>query len=159
MSKQYKIRVRGSSSPIMSFGETPVEAFEHVMVGYTVQSVTADRAHTKADVCIELVGGSRQSVNYYRMIKKAESKNPKRTNNAIKGFKLKAGDRGEFDVVASADYASIGVDIEFTPTDKKKQKGTLPRVLFECPKDGKLRILIWDDPNDKNYSKRIEFDV
>ena len=60
----------------------------------------------------------------------------------------------DIDIGFDADYP--GVDIEVIPEDETDDNPlTRPRVLVEKPKDGKLRALIWDDPNSEDYTKEI----
>lgn len=48
-----------------------------------------------------------------------------------------------------------GIDIEYVTNDES-QELSQPRVLIECPKETNiLRCLIWDDPNNEDYSEEI----
>lgn len=55
----------------------------------------------------------------------------------------------------SYDPDYTGIDVEFQPDNEEIY--TFPRVLMECPKDGELRALIWDDPQSEDYTKEIKF--
>lgn len=66
-------------------------------------------------------------------------------------------EEGYFDLVKYIDEDYPGIDIEFIPN--KMYNGTYPRVLFEFPKSGKLRVCIWGDRNEEDYSHCFEFDV
>lgn len=52
-----------------------------------------------------------------------------------------------------------GVDVEFVPNKPQEDALSFPRVLFEKPKDDNLRVLIWANPNDEDYSDEIEFGI
>lgn len=62
-------------------------------------------------------------------------------------------------LVATASYDENypGIDIEFVADDDKGEQLSRPRVLFEKPVDGKLRALVWEDPDDEDYTKEITF--
>lgn len=66
--------------------------------------------------------------------------------------------KGRFDVVQSRDDKYPGIDVEFIPDDKN-YSGTCPRIVFEYPEDGKLRLLIWGDKNQEDYTEQIIFDI
>lgn len=65
-------------------------------------------------------------------------------------------DDGVFDVIAKGgprdDYP--GVDVEFIRPDFN---GTNPRVLFELTPENELRCLIWANPDQEDYSRKISF--
>ncbi len=65
---------------------------------------------------------------------------------------------GYIRVNPSEDPNYPGVDIEFVPNDYDGTT-TNPRVLFEQPKDSKLkcRALIWEDKNNEDFTKEIEW--
>jgi hypothetical protein len=50
-----------------------------------------------------------------------------------------------------------GIDIEFVADDDKGEQLSRPRILFEKPVDGELRVLVWEDPNNEDYTKEITF--
>lgn len=58
-------------------------------------------------------------------------------------------------VTGDKDYP--GIDVEFV-SDKDSDEGiSRPRVLFEKPKGGKLRVLVWDDKDNEDFTKEIVF--
>lgn len=70
-------------------------------------------------------------------------------------FELKI-EGGYFRVDKSQDPEYPGIDVEFVPD---KHNGlSMPRILFEKPRDGKLRALIWNDPEQEDYTEEIEFE-
>lgn len=50
-----------------------------------------------------------------------------------------------------------GIDVEFVADNDTGEDLSRPRVLFEKPKDGELRVLVWDDKNNEDYTKEITF--
>ena len=52
-----------------------------------------------------------------------------------------------------------GIDIEFVADKADENSLSRPRVLFEYPKDGKLRLLIWSDKNNEDYTQEIIFNI
>ena len=60
---------------------------------------------------------------------------------------------GQFKVKMNDDWEYPDVDVEFQPA--KKQNGTNPRVVFEYPENGELKILIWADRNKEEPSHEI----
>ena len=59
--------------------------------------------------------------------------------------------------VISPDNTYPGIDIELQPENLPEDyEGTLPRVLFE-EVDGELRVLVWANPYDEDYSCKITF--
>lgn len=57
----------------------------------------------------------------------------------------------------SYDVNYPGIDIEFVADDDKGEQLSRPRVLFEKPVDDELRALIWEDPDDEDYTREITF--
>lgn len=52
-----------------------------------------------------------------------------------------------------------GIDVEFVP-DGYNGEVTNPRILFEYVHEADiLRVLIWDDPDDEDYTREIEFSI
>ncbi len=66
----------------------------------------------------------------------------------VKGGVLKATE--------SQDVQYPGIDIEFIP-NKRKNTISNPRVLMEKPLGEELRVLIWTDKNNEDYTREIEF--
>ena len=52
-----------------------------------------------------------------------------------------------------------GIDIEFVADNENENVLSRPRIVFEYPTDGKLRVLIWDDKDNEDYTKEIVFDI
>lgn len=66
--KMYMLRVRGKKGCKRLAGETPTEAFATVYPNHELVAVSKEKCD-KADISIELVGGTRKSINYYMVIK------------------------------------------------------------------------------------------
>lgn len=66
---------------------------------------------------------------------------------------------GELIATKSSDPEYPGVDIEFVADNDNGDNLSRPRVLFEFPKDGKLRVLVWADKDSEDYTHEIEFDI
>lgn len=60
-------------------------------------------------------------------------------------------DKGHFEIATnhSSDYP--GVDVEFI-SNKDNENIIRPRVLFEYPENGTLRILIWSNKDSEDYT-------
>lgn len=58
-------------------------------------------------------------------------------------------------IIDDADYP--GIDVEFVSDNDMGEDLSRPRVLFEKPKDGELRVLIWNDKDNEDYTKEITF--
>ena len=50
-----------------------------------------------------------------------------------------------------------GIDIEFIADSEPDDSVSRPRVLFEKPIDGRLRVLIWNNPKNEDYEEEIVF--
>lgn len=72
------------------------------------------------------------------------------------GLKVKGG---ELIATKSCDPDYPGIDIEFIQDNDNGSDLSRPRVLFELPNDGKLRVLVWADKNSEDYTHEIEFDI
>ena len=48
-----------------------------------------------------------------------------------------------------------GIDIEYVADDDIGEQLSRPRVLVELPYDDTLRALIWNNPNDEDYTEEI----
>jgi hypothetical protein len=59
----------------------------------------------------------------------------------------------------SGDIDYPGIDVEFIADNEDENALSNPRILFEYPTDGKLRVLIWDDKNNEDYTREIIFDI
>ena len=58
-------------------------------------------------------------------------------------------------VTGDSDYP--GIDVEFVADNDKGEDLSRPRVLFEKPKDGELRVLVWNDKDNEDYTEEITF--
>lgn len=67
-------------------------------------------------------------------------------------------EKGYFDVVEGLDPSYRGIDVEFIPKNESETAVTNPRIVFEVTPEGKLRLLIWKDPNNEDYTQEIIFD-
>lgn len=63
---------------------------------------------------------------------------------------------GNLDVRVSSDDNYPGVDIEFVSYNDTGANPSRPRVVVEYPKDDNLRVLIWNNPEDEDYTHCIE---
>lgn len=64
-------------------------------------------------------------------------------------------------IIANAilDYNYPGINVEFVP-DGYDGESTNPRVLFEYVHEADiLRVLIWNDPDNEDYTREIEFSI
>ena len=59
----------------------------------------------------------------------------------------------------SGDIDYPGIDIEFVANNEDENIVSRPRILFEYSTDGKLRVLIWDDKDNEDYTREIVFDI
>lgn len=61
----------------------------------------------------------------------------------------------------SGDIDYPGIDIEFIADNEDENAISRPRILFEYPayEDVKLRVLIWDDKDNEDYTREIVFDI
>ena len=67
---------------------------------------------------------------------------------------------GELVATKTFDPEYPGIDIEFiSDSDKGSSALSRPRVLFECTKEGKLRVLVWADEDNEDYTPKVEFDI
>lgn len=73
---------------------------------------------------------------------------------------IEVRDKGKFEVVQNRDEEYPGVDVEFVPRELAGQAhGTLPRIVFEYPENGELKLHIWGNPDSEDPSKTIIFDL
>lgn len=64
---------------------------------------------------------------------------------------------GYFEVVKSLDSDYPGVDIEFFSDNEDESTLSRPRILFEKPKNGDLRALVWNDSSKEDFEVEIGF--
>lgn len=62
---------------------------------------------------------------------------------------------GHLVATISADPNYPGVDIEYVSDKDNGENLSRPRVLVEWPNAGVLRALIWNDPNNEDYTEDI----
>ena len=55
----------------------------------------------------------------------------------------------------SQDPEYPGIDVEYIADDDNGQMMSRPRVLVEYPVNDCLRVLIWNNPNNENYTEDI----
>lgn len=63
---------------------------------------------------------------------------------------------GRLVATKTGDISYPGIDVEFIP-DNQKETLSRPRVLFEKPKGEALRVLIWEDEDNEDFTKQIKF--
>lgn len=68
-------------------------------------------------------------------------------------------DKGYFSIDECQDSDYPGVDIEFVANNDTGENMSRPRVLFEFPKDGELRVLVWTDKDSEDYTNEITFKI
>lgn len=128
-------------------GENPTEAFEKAVAGKTIIPANMTQANVKG----ELLNGTRKSVNYYQAVDKGKG------GAGISTVDVKG--KGYFEIMTGCDPNYPGVDVEFiSNNDNNENKASRPRVVFEYPKDGGLRMLIWANRDSEDYTDIIEFD-
>ena len=67
-------------------------------------------------------------------------------------------DGGYFYITVSEDPNYPGIDIEFVADDDEGKNASRPRIVFEKPIGGKLRVLIWANKDSEDYSDEIELE-
>jgi hypothetical protein len=66
-------------------------------------------------------------------------------------------DGGYLQATVSGDVNYPGICVEFVADDDKGESASRPTVLVEKPVDDELRVLIWSDENDEDYTTEIQF--
>lgn len=66
-------------------------------------------------------------------------------------------ENGIMRAVLSTDSNYPGIDVEFIADDEPDAVLSRPRVLMEKPADGKLRVLVWSDKDNEDYTNEIIF--
>jgi hypothetical protein len=57
---------------------------------------------------------------------------------------------------AGTDYP--GIWVEYVDDDENGEKLSRPQALMEAdPETGKIRLLVWDDPDSEDYTREIFF--
>ncbi len=67
--------------------------------------------------------------------------------------------KGYFRTNVSPDLEYPGIDVEFVAEDDYGQTMSRPRIIFEYPNDGELRVLIWTDCDKEDYTEEIFFKI
>ena len=57
----------------------------------------------------------------------------------------------------SGDTDYPGICVEFIADDMRDDALSIPSVLIEKPVDGDLRVLIWGDEDDEDYTTEVKF--
>ena len=57
----------------------------------------------------------------------------------------------------SGDINYPGICVEFVADDDKGESLSRPTVLVEKPVDDDLRVLVWSDEDDEDYTTEIKF--
>lgn len=63
---------------------------------------------------------------------------------------------GHLIATISQDPYYPGIDIEYVSDKDNGENLSRPRVLVEWPHDDTLRALIWNDPDNEDYTKEIK---
>ena len=66
-------------------------------------------------------------------------------------------DGGYLCATASGDVNYPGICVEFVADDDKGESASRPTVLIEKPVDDELRVLVWSDEDDEDYTTKIKF--
>lgn len=65
---------------------------------------------------------------------------------------------GYLRAIESGDPEYPGIWVEFVSNDDNGKNLSRPQALMEIdPNTNKPRLLVWDDPNNEDYTKEIEF--
>ena len=67
-------------------------------------------------------------------------------------------DGGYLYATISGDVDYPGICVEFVADNENDIDVSRPTVLFEKPVDEDLRVLVWEDVNDEDYTTEIIFD-
>ena len=59
--------------------------------------------------------------------------------------------------IPSMDPNYPGITVEFIADDDTGQELSRPTVMFEKPEDDALRVIVWGDKNDEDYTDEITF--
>lgn len=66
-------------------------------------------------------------------------------------------DGGYLYATISADPDYPGICVEFVADDECEESLSRPTVLMEKPVDDELRVLVWSDEDDEDYTTEIKF--
>ena len=153
---EYLLNIKGQSRTYKVRGVGPREAFEAVQG--KVYPYAVDLLPTKSgspDVRMELVGGSRASVSYYKVTKRVGTTIKKKETTPSN--KVPVAGKGVFEIMICTDPNYPGVDVEFQPKNVKDSDGTLPRIVFEYPAKGQLILHVWANKNSEEPTHTILF--
>lgn len=75
----------------------------------------------------------------------------------MESLKVKV-DGGYLYATISGDVDYPGICVEFVADGDVGESASRPTVLMEKPAGDELRVLIWDDENDEDYTTEIKFD-
>lgn len=139
-----------ATSPSMACAQAILHKDNMVKGMSTAYKMNPTNDPKRAKVAVELIG-SRKSVSYFEieMVKSTKTPTPAVPDVVVK-------DKGKFEILVNNNSDYPGVDVEFQFA--KNREGTQPRIVFEYPAGGKLRLLIWADKNSEDYSECITFD-
>ena len=120
--KTYKMCKKGKKGYERLVGETPTEAFAEKYPNCELVVIPKER-RVGADISIELVDGTRESMNYYKVINGAKKVDvPKKVSAPVKKKPVKA--------VISSPFVTMGEErLHYAPEDEEAKKG-LPFVFF-----------------------------
>lgn len=74
----------------------------------------------------------------------------------MKNLKVKV-DGGHLIATESGDVNYPGICVEFVADGDVGESASRPTVLIEKPVDDELRVLIWENENDEDYTTEIKF--
>lgn len=66
-------------------------------------------------------------------------------------------DRGYLTATISGDTDYPGICVEFIADDEGDESRSRPTVLFEKPVGEDLRVLIWSNEDDEDYTTEVKF--
>jgi hypothetical protein len=77
--------------------------------------------------------------------------------NELKEIKIKVTG-GYLRAIESGDPEYPGIWVEFVGDDDNGENLSRPQALMEIdPSTNKPRLLVWDDPNNEDYTQEIKF--
>ncbi len=79
-------------------------------------------------------------------------------NISVTQLHLTVPGKGYFEAITSPEDDYPGIDVEFISDEDEGKTASRPRVVFEYPAEGSLRMLIWANKDSEDYSDCIEFD-
>ena len=74
----------------------------------------------------------------------------------MNSLKIKV-DGGYLYATISGDVDYPGICVEFVADDESEDVRSRPTVLIEKPVNDDLRVLVWEDENDEDYTTEIKF--